>query len=155
MAEEQNSHSLRMQVIQSAKDYFRNNKKSPPFVAGETYIPVTAKQVDEEDLSYLIDASLDMWLTAGRYSRDFEAVFGKYFGRETKSLLVNSGSSANLVAISSLGSHELARFGRKPLQTGDEIITLAAGFPTTVNPIVQNGWIPVFIDIDAKTLAAL
>jgi CDP-6-deoxy-D-xylo-4-hexulose-3-dehydrase len=155
MADEQNSHSLRMQVIQNAKDYFRHSKKTATFVAGETYIPVTAKQVDEDDLAYLIDASLDMWLTAGRYARDFEATFGKYFGRETKSLLVNSGSSANLVAISSLGSHELARFGRKPLQPGDEVITLAAGFPTTVNPIVQNGWIPVFIDIDYKTLAAL
>lgn len=145
----------RQAVINSAKEFFRNHSQQSDFIPGQSYIPVTAKVVDENDLGYLIDASLDMWLTAGRYARDFESQFGKFFGRQTKSLLVNSGSSANLVAISSLGSHELEKFGYTPLKPGDEVITVAAGFPTTVNPIIQNGWIPVFIDIDDVTLNAL
>lgn len=142
-------------AINSCKDYFKAANQPKPFVPGQTYVPVTAKVVDENDLAYLIDASLDMWLTAGRYARDFEADFGKFFGRVTKSLLVNSGSSANLVAISALGSHELSNMGYKPMEPGDEVITVAAGFPTTVNPIIQNNWVPVFIDIDATTLNAL
>lgn len=149
------SQKARMAIIAAAKKHFTDFSLKPQFVAGETYIPVTAKVVDEHDLGYLIDASLDMWLTAGRYARDFEAEFGKFFGRATKSLLVNSGSSANLVAISSLGSHELNNMGYKPLVPGDEVITVAAGFPTTVNPIIQNNWVPVFVDIDTVTLNAL
>jgi len=149
------NENARLSVIAAAKNYFTEFAPKPEFIPGKTYIPVTAKVVDEHDLGYLIDASLDMWLTAGRYAREFEAEFGKFFGRSSKSLLVNSGSSANLVAISSLGSHELEKFGHKPLQPGDEVITLAAGFPTTVNPIIQNNWVPVFIDIDDVTLNAL
>lgn len=145
----------RQQLVESAKTYYKNKNTVQNFIAGTTYIPVTAKVVDEHDLGYLIDASLDMWLTAGRYAREFETVFGKYFGRQTKSLLVNSGSSANLVAISALGSPELSKMGHMPLKDGDEVITVAAGFPTTVNPILQNNWVPVFVDIDKKTLNAL
>jgi CDP-6-deoxy-D-xylo-4-hexulose-3-dehydrase len=148
-------NSTRSSVIHAAKEFFLQNNQPATFIPGKTYIPVTAKVVDENDLALLIDASLDMWLTAGRYARDFESQFGKHFGRSTKSLLVNSGSSANLVAISSLGSPELEKFGFKPLAHGDEVITVAAGFPTTVNPIVQNGWKPVFIDVDLKTINAL
>jgi CDP-6-deoxy-D-xylo-4-hexulose-3-dehydrase len=143
-------------VIELAKKYYDNKmSNSAKFVAGETYIPVTAKVVDSDDLGLLIDASLDMWLTAGRYGRQFEAEFPKYFDRHTKALLVNSGSSANLVAVSSLGSHLLRDFGKEPIKPGDEVITVAAGFPTTVNPIVQNGWTPVFVDVDLKTINAL
>lgn len=149
------SDLARETVINSAKKYFTEHIQKADFEPGKTYVPVTAKVVDEHDLAHLIDASLDMWLTAGRYARQFEAEFGKYFGRSTKSLLVNSGSSANLVAVSSLGSPELAKFGARPLVPGDEVITVAAGFPTTVNPIVQNNWVPVFIDVDAQTLNAL
>lgn len=150
------SNSTSRSAIQdSVKKYFLENNKPQPFVPGETYIPVTAKVVDHDDLGHLVDASLDMWLTAGRYARDFESRFGDYFGSSTKSLLVNSGSSANLVAISSLGSPALAKFGLTPLQPGDEVITAAAGFPTTVNPIIQNGWVPVFVDVDDKTINAL
>lgn len=150
-----NKNTARTSVIELAKTCFLQEQKAKEFIPGETYIPVTAKVVDEQDLAHLVDASLDMWLTAGRYAREFEAQFGKYFGRTTKSLLVNSGSSANLVAISALGSHELEKFGHKPLTAGDEVITVAAGFPTTVNPIVQNGWIPVFVDVDQTTINAL
>lgn len=145
----------RLQVIDAAKNHFKNFNKPNEFVAGKSYIPVTAKVVDEHDLGFLIDASMDMWLTAGRYAKDFEAQFGQYFGRKTKSLLVNSGSSANLVAVSALGSHELSNMNLTPLKEGDEVITVAAGFPTTVNPIIQNRWKPVFVDIDPVTLNAL
>lgn len=130
-------------------------EKDVTFVPGQTYIPVTAKKVDSQDLAALIDASLDMWLTAGRYSREFESEFPQFFDRKTKALLVNSGSSANLVAISSLSSPNLNEFAWGPLAPGDEVITVAAGFPTTVNPIIQNGWTPVFVDIDKNTLNAL
>lgn len=149
------NNEQRLEIINLAKNFFDQTSIKKDFIPGETYIPVTAKVVDSDDLGALIDASLDMWLTAGRYAREFEAVFSKQFGRTTKSLLVNSGSSANLTAITSLGSPELLKMGYTPLKPGDEVITVAAGFPTTVNPIVQNGWVPVFIDIDGQTLNAL
>lgn len=142
-------------VVQTAKDYFKEKQKPQAFIPGETYIPVTVKTVNEDDLAALIDASLDMWLTAGRYATEFEASISKYFGRTSKALLVNSGSSANLLAISCLGSPQLKAFGYEPLKRGDEVLTVAAGFPTTVNPIIQNGWVPVFVDVDRKTLNAL
>lgn len=144
----------RQTLIDQSKQFFAESHKPQAFIPGQTYVPVTAKVMDADDLAALVDASLDMWLTAGRYGREFEAEFPKYFGRKTKALLVNSGSSANLVAVSSLGSHQLKEFGHEPLKAGDEVITLAAGFPTTVNPIVQNGWTPVFIDTDLQTLNA-
>jgi CDP-6-deoxy-D-xylo-4-hexulose-3-dehydrase len=144
----------RSHVLASAREYFEAQPKRE-FIPGETYIPVTAKTMDASDLEALVDASLDMWLTTGRYGREFEATLPKLFDRKVGALLVNSGSSANLVAISALGSPKLKEFKREPLQPGDEVITLAAGFPTTVNPIIQNGWKPVFIDIDLKTLNAL
>ncbi|MBS1963119.1 MAG: lipopolysaccharide biosynthesis protein RfbH [Bdellovibrionales bacterium] len=144
----------RSQVLAAARAYFEAQPKKE-FVPGQTYVPVTAKLMDGADLEALVDSSLDMWLTAGRFGREFEATLPAHFGRKTGALLVNSGSSANLVAISSLGSPMAKEFKREPLVAGDEVITLAAGFPTTVNPIVQNGWKPVFIDIDLKTLNAL
>jgi CDP-6-deoxy-D-xylo-4-hexulose-3-dehydrase len=144
----------RSHVLSAAREYFDALPKKG-FVPGESYVPVTAKCVDADDLSALVDASLDMWLTAGRYGREFEKTLPTLFGRKTSGLLVNSGSSANLVATSSLGAPMLRDLGRTPLSPGDEVITLAAGFPTTVNPIIQNGWIPVFIDVDRKTLNAL
>ncbi len=149
------ANRARRKVLDQSKAYFEEFHQSPPFVPGETYIPVTAKVVDGDDLFALIDASLDMWLTAGRYAREFEATFPEYFGRKTKALLVNSGSSANLIAISSLGSPQLKNYNMQPLVRGDEVITVAAGFPTTVAPILQNGWVPVFVDVDAQTLNAL
>jgi CDP-6-deoxy-D-xylo-4-hexulose-3-dehydrase len=116
-------------------------------VAGKDYIPVTGKVLDEDDILYGVDAALDGWLTAGRFANEFEFEFAKYFGAH-KSLLVNSGSSANLVAFYTLTSPKL---GERAICPGDEVITVAAGFPTTVNPIVQFGAIPVFIDIDIAT----
>lgn len=145
---------LRLEIIEKSKKY-HSAKAVPAFEPGKTYIPVTVKVVDSDDLGFLIDASLDMWLTTGRFGTEFEAKLPAFMGRKTKALLVNSGSSANLVAISSFGSPSLNDFSYGPLKPGDEVITVAAGFPTTVNPILQNGWVPVFIDIDRETVNAL
>jgi CDP-6-deoxy-D-xylo-4-hexulose-3-dehydrase len=116
-------------------------------IAGENYIPVTGKVLDEEDILMGVDAALDGWLTAGRFANKFENDFAQYFGAH-KALLVNSGSSANLVAFYALTSPKL---GDRAIQPGDEVITVAAGFPTTVNPIIQFGAIPVFIDVEIAT----
>lgn len=145
---------LRTTALNAARAFF-DAREPARFVAGQTYIPATAKVVDSDDLEMLIDASLDMWLTAGRFSKQFEQELPSWFQRSSKALLVNSGSSANLLAVSSLGSALLPQLKLKPLERGDEVITVAAGFPTTVNPIIQNGWKPVFVDIDRATLNAL
>jgi len=118
-----------------------------PIIAGENYIPVTGKVLDEEDILLGVDAALDGWLTAGRFANKFEHDFAEYFGA-SKALLVNSGSSANLVAFYALTSPKL---GDRAIKPGDEVITVAAGFPTTINPIIQFGAIPVFIDVDIAT----
>lgn len=136
-------------VKQAARKYFAEAFPEKKFVAGETYIPVTGKTMDEDDLSHLIDASLDMWLTTGRFGKTLEAELPKWFGLKLPALLVNSGSSANLVAVSALASPLLRESALKP---GDEVITVAAGFPTTVNPIVQNRLVPVFVDVELDTL---
>jgi CDP-6-deoxy-D-xylo-4-hexulose-3-dehydrase len=114
---------------------------------GMDYIPVTGKVLDVEDILCGVDATLDAWLTTGRYAKDFERDFADYFGSKA-SVLVNSGSSANLVAFYSLTSPKL---GDRALKLGDEVITVAAGFPTTINPMVQFGCVPVFVDVDIPT----
>lgn len=114
---------------------------------GKDYIAVTGKVIDEEDLLYGIDAVMDGWLTTGRYGPKFERAFADYFGSPF-SLLVNSGSSANLIAFSALTSEKL---GERQIKPGDEVITVAAGFPTTVNPMIQYGCVPVFLDVDIPT----
>lgn len=116
-------------------------------VPGQDYIPVTGKILDEDDILYGVDATLDGWLTTGRYAIEFERKFAQYFGSRF-SLLINSGSSANLVAFYALTSPKL---GDRAIKPGDEVITVAAGFPTTVNPMVQFGCVPVFIDVDIPT----
>ncbi|MCR8559719.1 lipopolysaccharide biosynthesis protein RfbH [Mucilaginibacter sp. BJC16-A38] len=122
-------------------------KTFKPSVPGVNYIPVTGKIIEEDDLMLGMEAVADGWLTAGRFSNAFEKEFADYFGAP-KALLVNSGSSANLVAFYALTSPKL---GERAIKPGDEVITVAAGFPTTVNPIVQFGAIPVFIDVDIAT----
>jgi CDP-6-deoxy-D-xylo-4-hexulose-3-dehydrase len=122
-------------------------KTTQPVIAGKTYIPVTGKVIEEDDLLLGIEAVADGWLTAGRFSNQLEKEFAAYF-EATKTLLVNSGSSANLVAFYALTSPKL---GERAIKKGDEVITVAAGFPTTVNPLVQFGAIPVFIDVDIPT----
>jgi len=114
---------------------------------GTDYIPVTGKVLDAADLLAGVDAVMDGWLTTGRFAVDFERQFARYFGSRF-SLLVNSGSSANLLAFYTLTSPQLKD---RALRPGDEVITVAAGFPTTINPIVQYGCIPVFLDVDIPT----
>jgi CDP-6-deoxy-D-xylo-4-hexulose-3-dehydrase len=116
-------------------------------IPGESYIPVSGKVIDEEDVLWGIESMMDAWLTAGRFSLKFERELARYFGSRF-SLLVNSGSSANLLAFYALTSPKLLDRAIKP---GDEIITVAAGFPTTINPMIQFGCIPVFIDVDIPT----
>ncbi len=122
-------------------------KTSQIIIPGDNYIPVTGKVLDEEDILFGVDAALDGWLTAGRFANQFEHEFAKYFGA-SKALLVNSGSSANLVAFYALTSPKL---GDRAIKPGDEVITVAAGFPTTINPLIQFGAIPVFVDVDIAT----
>lgn len=123
------------------------SKTKNTIVAGENYIPVTGKVLDKDDILLGVEAALDGWLTAGRFAETFEKEFASYFGAP-KALLVNSGSSANLVAFYTLTSPKL---GDRAIKPGDEVITVAAGFPTTINPMVQFGAVPVFIDVDIAT----
>jgi CDP-6-deoxy-D-xylo-4-hexulose-3-dehydrase len=122
-------------------------KTQQMIVPGKNYIPVTGKVLDYEDILHGVDAALDGWLTAGRFSEDFEQQFATYFNAH-RALLVNSGSSANLVAFYALTSPKL---GDRAIKPGDEVITVAAGFPTTINPIIQFGAIPVFVDLEIAT----
>jgi CDP-6-deoxy-D-xylo-4-hexulose-3-dehydrase len=120
------------------------------FIPGETRIPVSGRVFDERDIASLVDAALDFWLTAGRFAREFEEKFAKWVGVK-HAHLVNSGSSANLLAIACLTSKTL---GDRALKLGDEVITAAAGFPTTVNPIYQCGLTPVYADVQLGTYNA-
>jgi CDP-6-deoxy-D-xylo-4-hexulose-3-dehydrase len=120
-------------------------------VAGKTPIPVSGKIIDEDDIASLVDACLDGWLTAGRFTEEFQRLLARYIGVRD-SLFVNSGSSANLVALSALTSPKL---GNRALKKGDEVLTVAMGFPTTVNPIIQNNLSPVLVDINLETYDAI
>jgi len=124
-----------------------NGVRSAEIIPGESYIPVTGKVMDLDDLEYLVDASMDLWLTAGRYAIELEKSIAKKMGARF-SRLTNSGSSANLLAFTALTS---AKLREKAIRPGDEVITVAAGFPTTVAPVIQNRAVPVFVDIDLKT----
>lgn len=136
----------REEIIRLARAY-HGSRPQPVFEPGVTYIPPSGKVLDEDDCAHLIDASLDMWLTAGRYADRFEEELAAKFGRRYAKLTV-SGSAANLLAFACLTSWKL---GEKRIKPGDEVITVAAGFPTTVTPIVQYGCIPVFVDVDVET----
>jgi CDP-6-deoxy-D-xylo-4-hexulose-3-dehydrase len=134
-----NDKSLKKLLIEK---FSKNINKS--IIPGEGYIPVTGKVIDEEDVLWGIESMMDAWLTAGRFSVKLERELARYFGSRF-SFLVNSGSSANLLAFYALTSPKLLDRAIKP---GDEIITVAAGFPTTINPMIQFGCIPVFVDVD-------
>ena len=121
------------------------------FIPGETAVPVSGKVLEADDYVALVESSLDGWLTAGRFHEEFERGLARYVGVRN-ALFVNSGSSANLVALAGLTSPKL---GKRALKAGDEVITVAAGFPTTVNPIIQNRMIPVFVDISIGTYDAI
>ena len=138
------SDILRNSIKKTAKLYFKFNKPKRNL---KKYIPVSGKVLDEQDLCNLIDASLDMWLTTGRFNDEFEIKLSEYLHIKY-AVTTNSGSSANLLALSALTSYKL---GEKQLKKGDEVITVASGFPTTVNPIIQLGLVPVFVDCNLET----
>ena len=135
------------QLVESAMNERHPTKN---FIPGESSIPVTGKVFGAPEITAAVQASLDFWLTSGPYTEQFETRFAKIVGMRD-SFMVNSGSSANLLALTSLTSPTL---GERALKPGDEVITVAAGFPTTVSPIIQNGLIPVYVDVDLETYVA-
>jgi CDP-6-deoxy-D-xylo-4-hexulose-3-dehydrase len=138
---------LRAQINSLVKKYAEEVYVPKKFIAGESVIPPSGKVIGSAELENMVDASLDGWLTTGRFNEQFEKKLAEFIGIEFV-LSVNSGSSANLVAFSALTSPKL---GNRAIQKGDEVIGVAAGFPTTVNPIIQFGAIPVFVDVDMAT----
>lgn len=141
------SDQLRQRICALIPEYFQEEFALRPFIGGETTVPVSGRVFDATDIEFLVNAALDFWLTTGRFADQFEREFARFIGVRSASL-VNSGSSANLVALSTLTS---ARLQERRLQPGDEVITVAAGFPTTVNPIFQCGLVPVFVDVQIPT----
>jgi len=143
----QTTDSIRKEIAELVKQYSELQYAEKIFVPGESVVSPSGKVIGETELQYMVEASLDGWLTTGRFNDQFEKELAEFIG--VKHLItVNSGSSANLVAFSVLTSSKL---GDKAIKKGDEVIGVAAGFPTTVNPIVQFGAIPVFVDVDLKT----
>ncbi len=138
---------MRERILKLVREHHAETWGREQFEPGETQIPVSGKVFDEEELVHLVDASLDFWLTTGRYAQQLERGLARFIGLR-HAVLVNSGSSANLVALSSLTSSKL---GDRRLCPGDEVLTVAAGFPTTVNPILQNRLTPVFVDVELAT----
>ena len=139
--------SLRVQISELVQQYADLKFCSEQFVPNQTIIPPSGKVIGAVELQYMVDASLDGWLTTGRFNKEFEKKLAKFIG--VKHLItVNSGSSANLVAFNTLTSPKL---GERAIKKGDEVIGVAAGFPTTINPIIQFGAIPVFVDIELTT----
>lgn len=138
---------IQNQITELVAKYAAEKYKTKAFVAGQSVVPPAGKVIGELELQYMVEASLDGWLTTGRFNDKFEKELAAYLG--VKHLItVNSGSSANLVAFSALTSHKL---GDRAVKPGDEVISVAAGFPTTINPIIQYGAIPVFIDVEIPT----
>jgi CDP-6-deoxy-D-xylo-4-hexulose-3-dehydrase len=144
------AEDLRGEILRLVKEYHAEAFPPAPFMPGATAVPVSGKVFDDDELQHLVDASLDFWLTSGRYALRFEREFARWIGTR-HAVLVNSGSSANLLALTALTAVEL---GDRALRPGDEVITAAAGFPTTLNPIIQNGLVPVFVDSTIPTYNA-
>lgn len=141
------AEALRAQILALTAEYTKEAFAPREFRPGETPVPVSGKVFDAFEVQSLVDSALDFWLTTGRFAESFQKEFAHFFGLR-HAILVNSGSSANLAALSALTS---SRLGEKALRPGDEVITVAAGFPTTVNPILQNNLVPVFVDVSIPT----
>ena len=141
------SDQLRQQILQLTAEFHAEAFPRRDFVPGDSAVPVSGKVIDAADMSAVVDSALDGWFTTGRWAKEFERKLARFVGVRSASL-VNSGSSANLVALSALTSPKL---GARALRPGDEVITVAAGFPTTVNPIFQNRLVPVFVDVTLPT----
>ena len=138
---------LRKQIIQLVSEYYKLAHNQNKFILNQSIIPVSGKVFSEMDLQMLVSSSLDFWLTSGRFNDEFEKQLAEFLNVNFV-LTTNSGSSANLLALTALTSEQL---GEKALKPGDEVITVAAGFPTTVNPILQNNLKPVFVDVNIST----
>jgi len=138
---------IKQRIFDNVKEFYRVYHGNDSAKKSIVHIPYAGRVFNEDELIALVDSSLDFWLTAGRYADKFEKSLADFLGAKY-CLLTNSGSSANLLAISSLTSHLL---GKRKLNKGDEVITIACGFPTTINPIIQNGLVPVFVDIELGT----
>jgi CDP-4-dehydro-6-deoxyglucose reductase, E1 len=142
------AQQLREQILELTAEYHREAFPPHDFQPGKSPVPVSGKVIDGADLCSVVDSALDCWFTTGRFAKAFEKKLARFVGVRGCSL-VNSGSSANLVALTALTSPKL---GDRQLKPGDEVITVAAGFPTTVNPIIQNNLVPVFLDVTLPTL---
>lgn len=147
--------ALRLKILELVREYYDAAFPKREFVPGESLVSYAGRVFDEREIVNLVDSGLDFWLTTGRFADEFEKSFAKFFGRR-HAHLVNSGSSANLLALSTLTAPQLDERPRKwggkaALKPGDEVITVAAGFPTTLNPIIQNRLVPVFVDITIPT----
>jgi CDP-6-deoxy-D-xylo-4-hexulose-3-dehydrase len=142
-----NEKEIKKKIFQLVEQYVEAAKPSMPFHAGSSVVPPSGKVIGTPEIQNMIEASLDGWLTAGRFNEAFEKRFADFVGVPF-ALTTNSGSSANLLAFSALTSPKL---GKRALKPGDEVITVAAGFPTTVNPILLSGMVPVFVDVDIPT----
>ena len=138
---------IRKKILDLVKVYSDINFTDNNFIEGITEVPVSGKVIGTLELQNMVEASLDGWLTTGRFNTNFEERLAAFLGIKCL-LTVNSGSSANLIAFSTLTS---AKLKERSIQKGDEVITVAAGFPTTVNPIIQFGAIPVFVDVKIPT----
>jgi CDP-6-deoxy-D-xylo-4-hexulose-3-dehydrase len=138
---------VRQEIMELTSQYVENSHAKKSFIPGKTIVPVSGKVFGKKEVQMLVSSSLDFWLTTGRYNQEFEKQLGNFLGIKF-AMTTNSGSSANLLALSSLTSEQL---GERSLKPGDEVITVAAGFPTTVNPILQNNLIPVFVDVKIPT----
>jgi CDP-4-dehydro-6-deoxyglucose reductase, E1 len=139
--------ALRRQILELTAEFHAEAFPTNDFVPGTSVVPVSGKVIGPDDICSVVDSALDGWFTTGRFAKDFERKLARFVGVRSASL-VNSGSSANLVALSALTSPKL---GDRALRPGDEVITVAAGFPTTVNPILQNRLVPVFLDVTVPT----
>jgi CDP-6-deoxy-D-xylo-4-hexulose-3-dehydrase len=148
--EEVTKDSLRRQILDLTSKYSELFLAEKKFRPGEDPVPVSGKVLTPEDFVSLVDSSLDGWLTAGRFTEQFQRELARYIGTR-EALFVNSGSSANLLALTAFTSPKL---GERALKPGDEVLTVAMGFPTTVNPIIQNNLVPVVVDVDLDTLDA-
>lgn len=136
------------QILERVKQFV--NKKRKEFIPGQTYIASSGQYFDAEDVATLVECALGEWYAEGKYAREFDRMLRTYYKHSIRhSLLVNSGSSANLLALTTITDKT---FGDRRAKPGDEIITIAAGFPTTINPIIQNRLVPVFVDVDIETL---
>lgn len=142
-----NKEELQAEILRLVREYHATAFPAREFVPGASAVPYAGRVFDAEEIVNLVDSSLEFWLTTGRYAAKFEREFARFIGVRN-ALLVNSGSSANLVALSCLTSPKLKE---RQLRPGDEVITAGTGFPTTVNPIIQNRLVPVFLDVDIPT----